>query len=240
MNTLPPERDLPGADRMIDDIVRGVDPAEAEPARTPYLPYLAVAAAVTLVALGVVAVQMMGRGTMPAVPGPSSPTAPITTPSVDPTAPSPDPTDPAPPERPTGPVKLTAELGTTVQTRYFDVTVTALESDDEGLAWGAEVKVCYAAEHPDQNADGTTRTSLDPWYFSVQDGEGGGPAQWVKVRDLPPSTRWEPAYDTRLVKVGECNTGWVQAEPGSPDLFLPDLRYAPADFGDDIRWEWPS
>lgn len=235
MTTLPPERDLPGADRMVDDIILGAETAEAAPARKPYLPYLALAASVTLVALGVVAVQMMGnRPTIPAGPGPSSPSAPITT---VPTTPAPTTSSSG---RPTGPVTLTAQLGETVKTRYFDVTVSALEADDEGLAWGAKVEVCYAATHPEQNADGTTRTSIDQWYFSVQDGEGGGPGEWVKVKNLPPSTRWSPVYKTKLVKLGQCNTGWVQAEPGSPDLFFPNLRYAPADFGDDIVWNWPG
>lgn len=245
---------------MVDNIVDGVDSVKAEPVRRPYLSYVSVAAAVALVAtLGVVAVQMMGRGTVPMVPGSPSPTVPVApshapsatdpsvTPSTDPSTPPVDPspttsapTDPATPDRPTGPVTLTAELGTTVQTRYFDVTVSALETDEEGLAWAAEVTVCYAAPHPEQNADGTTRTSIDPWYFSVQDGETGGPAAWVKVRELPSSTRWSPVYGTKLVELGECNTGWVQAEPGSPDLFFPNLRYAPADFGDDIHWNWQS
>lgn len=248
MTGLPPERDLPGTNRMVDNIVGGVDPIKAAVARTPYGSYLGVAAAVTVVALiGIVAVQTMGRGTNPVVPGSPTPTAPTTTapaPShTDPASPDPtdpatsDPTDPATPDRPAGPVTLTADLGTTVQTRYFDVTVSALESDEDGLAWAAKVEVCYAAPHPEQNADGTTRTSIDPWYFSVQDGEAGGPAKWVKVRDLPSSSRWSPVYQTTLVKLGECNTGWVQAEPGNPDLYLPSLRYAPADFGDDIRWE---
>ncbi|HMR47892.1 MAG TPA: hypothetical protein PKE40_00855 [Arachnia sp.] len=245
MTGLPPERDLPGADRMVDNIVGGVAPIKVASARARYGSSLGVAAAVTLVALvGIVAVQTMGRGTSPVVPGSPTPTAPSTTspePShTDPGPSSPDPTAPATPERPTGPVTLTADLGTTVQTRYFDVTVSALESDEDGLAWAAEVTVCYAAPHPEQNADGTTRTSIDPWSFSVQDGEAGGPAQWVKVRDLSPSSRWSPVYQTKLVKLGECNTGWVQAEPGNPDLFLPDLRYAPVDFGDDIRWERQS
>lgn len=255
MTNLPPERDLPGAARMVDDIISGVDSVKSEPVRKSYIPYLSLAAAVTLVsAMGVVAFQLMGRGTAPVVPGTPTPTAPVTmtsSPSST-TTPSPSATsspDPSPtttssttttPERPTGPVTMTAELGETVRTRYFDVTVSALEADDEGLAWGAKVEVCYAAPHSEQNADGTTRTSVDPWYFSVQDGEAGGPAEWVKVKDLPSSTRWSPAYGTKLVKLGECNSGWVQAEPGSPDLFFPDLRYAPANFGDDIRWNWPS
>lgn len=101
------------------------------------------------------------------------------------------------------------------------------------------MQVCYAAPHPEQNSDATNRTSLDPWSFSVQDGEGTGTRpQWIKARDLPPSTRWSPGYATKLLKLGECNRGWVQVEPGNPDLFLPTLRYAPADFGDDVRWEF--
>lgn len=379
MMTLPPERDLPGGDRMADEILAGVEPARPAPGRSrALLAVLVAAAAVVVVALVLVQLLPLGRETAPAEPSPSpvvsaetgtvadlgggntatvssamvlesypvqfvyvgevcGPKAtdavwehrvddgewtseaattpaqpeeatlrgcepleltplgtftdgtavefrvslgeveatwgPAPTQLVDPSpTPAPDPspeasepasptTAPSPPatpqvvspppatrsaeptssgaQRPSGPVELTAEVGQTVSTRYFDVTVTELATDDSGLAWGAKVQVCYAAPHPEQNADATTRTSLDPWSFSVQDDEGPGAGpQWIKARDLPPSTRWSPGYATKLLKLGECNRGWVQVEPGNPDLFLPTLRYAPADFGDDVRWEF--
>lgn len=245
MTHLPPERDLPGANRMVEDIISGVDSVTSKPVRRSSVPYLSIAAAVTLVVgVGVVAVQLMGRGTVPVIPGSPTPTAPVssrpspsgttlTTPS--PTATS---TTTTTPERPTGPVNLTAELGQTVKTRYFDVTVTEFDEvfDDLNAEWAAKVTVCYAAPHPEQNADGTTRTSIDPWHFSYQDMEGHGAAEWVKAKEFPQSDLWEPAYKTKLLKLGECNSGWLQVAPTHPHLHLPNLRYAPGDFGDDIRW----
>ncbi len=268
MTMLPPERDLPGADRMVEEIIAGVEPVHTEaPSRRPWV-ILGAAAAVALVVGGVFAVQGLRGGTSPAEPAPptvtTAPTgAPSPAPSADPTgtatpqssgtatpqpsetaSPDPEPTMTATPveptDRPSGPVTLTAKLGETVKTRYFDVTVTELTSDGEGMAWAADVTVCYAAPHPDANADGTTRTSTDPWFFEVTDGETGKAHGFRGVGEFPPSEQWSPKYQERLLKVGECNSGWISVAPGNPDLLLPTLRYSPADFGDEILWKFPG
>lgn len=267
MTMLPPERDLPGADRMVEEIIAGVEPVRTEaPNRRPWV-ILGAAAAVALVVGGVFAVQGLRGGTSPAEPAPPTATAPPTVTAAPTGAPSPETATPQPSEtatpqpsetaspnpeptmtatpveptdRPSGPVTLTARLGETVTTRYFDVTVTDLTSDGEGMAWAADVRVCYAAPHPDANADGTTRTSTDPWFFEVTDGETGQAYGFRGVGEFPPSEQWSPKYQERLLKVGECNSGWVSVAPGNPDLLLPTLRYSPADFGDEILWKFPG
>ncbi|AQP47688.1 hypothetical protein BW730_09480 [Tessaracoccus aquimaris] len=271
MTMLPPERDLPGADRMVEEIIAGVEPVRTEaPSRRPWV-ILGAAAAVALVVGGVFAVQGLRGGTSPAEPAPPTVTAtpptgaptpatPTASPSAEPSetpqpsetatpqqsetaSPNPGPTETATPvdtsDRPTGPVTLTAVLGETVRTRYFDVTVKDLTADGDGTAWAADVTVCYVAPQPDANADGTTRTSTDPWFFEVIDGETGKASGFHGVAEFPPSENWSPRYQERLLKVGECNSGWVAVAPGNPDLVLPTLRYSPADFGDEILWRFP-
>lgn len=160
---------------------------------------------------------------------PTSTPPPITGSPDTPVTGTPDP-------RPGVPVVATGTFGGSFALRYFDVAVGELQVDPDGTAWGAHVSVCYVAPHPDANAEGTTRTSLDPWAWFVQDGEGGGPGEWVAASETPTTTQWGPAYAEKALQVGECNDGWVTAAFGNPDLFLPKLRYQPADFGDSIEW----
>lgn len=181
-------------------------------------------------------------------PTPTTP-APATTPPTDPPTRSAEPpgatrpTSPEPPPtpeatRPGGPVSVTLDVGETAHTTYFDVTVLNSEGHPDATGMGVLVRVCYAAAHPDANDDGTTRTSTDPWSFGVYDGEGGtiDDVEFVRVDEFPPSSHWSPTYETRLLRVGECNEGWIQVSDGNPDLARPYIRYSPQDFGDDIRW----
>lgn len=72
MMTLPPERDLPGGDRMADEILAGVEPARPAPGRSrALLAVLVAAAAVVVVALVLVQLLPLGRETAPAEPSPS-------------------------------------------------------------------------------------------------------------------------------------------------------------------------
>ena len=142
-------------------------------------------------------------------------------------------------ERPTGPVEETLQPGETAQTQYFDVTMLGRESNDDATAAAIEVNVCYVAEHPDANDDGTTRVSADPWRFGVYDGETQLPedVQFLPVSEFEASSEFTPAYEEKQLQVGECNTGWIAVGHGNPDLAWASVRYQPADFGDVITWD---
>lgn len=178
----------------------------------------------------------------PAQTGTSSPTtAPATT-----NSPSPGESQSASPvQRPTpsvtGPVVQKARLGVVVSLRYFDVEVSEVRSDPDGVEIGALVKVCYTHAHPGANADGTTRVSRDPWAFGLLDGEAGETKyRYIPVGKFDQGESWKPLYEARKLKVGECNSGWLSIHHGNPDLWVHYLRYAPADFGDRITWRLDS
>lgn len=98
------------------------------------------------------------------------------------------------------------------------------------------MRVCYTSAHPDQNADGTTRVSTNPWSVLVRDGEGGQEGRWTAIDEFPTDKGWEPPYPTRLIKVGQCAEGWLAIKDDNPDLQYTAIRYAPADFGDQVTW----
>ena len=148
-----------------------------------------------------------------------------------------------PDARPTGPVTATAEPPGTLGLRYFDVSVLDQRFNDLGTATGVKVRVCYAAPHPEANADGTTRVSPDPWRFGVYDGETQLPedTQYPRPAELgEPTDEFGPLLEARQVALGECNEGWIAVEHGNPDLAWTAARYQPADFGDEITWDLTS
>lgn len=129
-------------------------------------------------------------------------------------------------------------MNTTVSLRYFDVTVSDPVSDDEGTAFGAKVKVCYRHAHPDARTDGKVRVSLDPWSFGVLDLEAGAtePA-YFKVTAVPSSSLWVPLYVETWLALDQCQTGYISAAHGNPDLSSEfTMRYAPAGSSDRITW----
>lgn len=158
-------------------------------------------------------------------------------PSATTDEPSPEPTEDGGTSRPSGPIEESRPVGATAHLQYFDVTVFGREFTD--TATGIEVEVCYAAEHPEANDDGTTRVSTDPWRFGVYDGETGVPedTQYYGVSEFEPTTAFTPAYEEKMLSVGECNRGWIGVEHGNPDLAWVSARYQPADFGDVITWD---
>ena len=165
--------------------------------------------------------------------------APSETPSPEPT---PEPSAEAP-GRPVGPVvRDQVPMGTIVQTQYFDVTVLERQFHPDATATGYHVRVCYAAAHPEANDDGSTRTSIDPWRVGLYDGETQVPAdvQYVRVREFDYTDAFGPAYTEKQLMVGDCNEGWIGLEHGNPDLAWLSIRYAPADFGDEITWDTRS
>ena len=145
-------------------------------------------------------------------------------------------------QRPTGPVEATLKPGETASTQYFDVTMLKRDFNDQATVTGIEVKVCYVAEHPGANDDGTTRVSTDPWRFGVYDGETRTEADvhFLPVSEFDPSTAFIPAYEEKNLKVGECNEGWISVDHGNPDLAWASVRYQPADFGDVVTWDLGS
>lgn len=129
-------------------------------------------------------------------------------------------------------------LGETVHLPYFDVTVSRYERDADGVEAGVEVSVCYTNAHPEANADGTTRVSRDPWSFGLLDAESGETDYtFYRVNTFEVGKKWLPVYQEKLLKVGQCNTGWVSIANGAPDFWIKYVRYLPADFGDTITWD---
>lgn len=156
---------------------------------------------------------------------------------TDPESASPEPTGDGGAGRPTGPVEETLPVGATAHTQYFDVTVHGRDFTD--TATGVEVEVCYAAEHPDANADGTTRVSTDPWRFGVYDGETqtDDDTQFLPVTEFEATNAFTPVYEETQLTVGQCQSGWIAVDHGNPDLAWVSVRYQPADFGDVITWD---
>ena len=133
-------------------------------------------------------------------------------------------------------------MHTTVSLRYFDVTVSDPVSDADGTAFGARVKVCYTHAHPDAGGDGKVRVSLDPWSFGVLDLEAGASdPEYFAAKAVPSSTDWLPLYSETRLALGQCNTGYISAAHGNPDLSSQfTLRYAPAGSPDRVTWFAPS
>lgn len=130
-------------------------------------------------------------------------------------------------------------LGQTAHFRYFDVTVHEHRFADNGIEgggiYGARVSVCYTHKHPDPRADGSTRSSRDPWRF----GWAHGPDPvWDRGAGRP-SDRWQPAYREKNLKVGECNTGWLTTE-FRETVYVAHIgmRYQPANFDFRGTWTW--
>ncbi|WP_461104495.1 hypothetical protein [Tessaracoccus terricola] len=142
-------------------------------------------------------------------------------------APAPD--SPGTGQRPSEAVSRTVQLGETVSLRYFDVSVIELDTTSDSAGFLA--RVCYAAAHPDANADGTTRVSTNPWSVGLG-GSGASALQFWRVDDLSTIT-WPQSYGETKLRVGECNEGWVAVKTDP----ISAVRYAPRDFGDVIIWE---
>ena len=242
---------------MIDNIIAGVTVAPEETRRFPWGRAAVAAAAVAAVGL---AVPFLIPQSNTAGPGSPTPTPSITgSPSL---APSPDPTTSTPPgptvsesptqkpsvspsstqvsalPRPTAAVSTTLALGEVAELSHFQVVVSKKEFNHTGTATGWLVRVCYVAPHDGANPDGTTRTSLDPWYVTTWDGE----TQWesdakqVRVKEFPQTVEFGPEYTQKALKVGECNEGWITVAHGNPDAAWGALVYKPADFGDVVEW----
>ncbi|WP_145978705.1 hypothetical protein [Granulicoccus phenolivorans] len=159
----------------------------------------------------------------------ASPSVPTSTPT-----PEPEPSSAPPP----GPQTRTLRVGQTAQLRHFDVTVLHLEPTDQ-LDTYVELQVCYTQAHPGANSDGTTRVSLNPWHVTVSLPEEGGPPVRVPLADFvdtPPNEGPRtPAYTETLLRVGQCQRGWVGFGPQGHPVFE-RIHYEPRDFGDKITW----
>lgn len=132
---------------------------------------------------------------------------------------------------------LSLAQGKTAHLTYFDVTFLRFAAGQDGISHGWKVRVCYTSPHPGQNADGTTRVSTNPWSVLVRDGEGGQEGRWVRIDDFPADKGWAPSYPVRRISVGQCAEGWIAIRDENPDLQWLAIRYAPADFGDQVTWE---
>lgn len=133
----------------------------------------------------------------------------------------------------------TFDLGETAHFRYFDVTVHEKRSASNGVEgggiFGARVTVCYTREHPDDNADGSTRTSRDPWQF----GWAHGPDPVWDRGSKQLSDHWTPVYRERRLKVGDCNSGWLTSDLRETAYVAHiGMRYAPASFDFTGTWTW--
>lgn len=134
---------------------------------------------------------------------------------------------------------VTVRLGETVHFPYFDVTVSEKRSASNGVEgggiYGVRVTVCYTRRHPGANADGSTRTSPDPWRF----GWAHGPeAEWQRGGTML-SGHWQPAYREKQLRVGECNSGWLTADLQETAYVAHiGMRYVPGDFDFGATWNW--
>lgn len=131
---------------------------------------------------------------------------------------------------------LSLAQGKTAHLTYFDVTFLRFAAGQDGVSHGWKVRVCYTSAHPGQNSDGTTRVSTNPWSVLVRDGEGGQEGMWVRIDDFPADKGWAPPYPSRRISVGQCAEGWLAIRDENPDLQWLAVRYAPADFGDQVTW----
>lgn len=130
-------------------------------------------------------------------------------------------------------------LGETAHFRYFDVTVHERRSQDNGVEGGgihgARVTVCYTHPHPGANADGTARTSTNPWTLGWV--HGPDPVWSLDAQAL--SSAWHPVYTERLLRPGQCNTGWIAIDIQETAYASHiGMRYAPADFDFGGTWRW--
>lgn len=136
-----------------------------------------------------------------------------------------------------GAKRLLLGTGETAHLAHFDVTVRERAFGKDGVSIGWKVEVCYTQRHAQQNANDTTRVSTNPWSVQVRDGEGqSGKAEWLPIDRFPRDKGWEPPYETRDLKLGSCQLGWIAVRHGNPDLQWLAIRYAPADFGDEVTW----
>ncbi|WP_460742068.1 hypothetical protein [Mariniluteicoccus endophyticus] len=161
---------------------------------------------------------------------PPSPAAELT-PSQVPVNPPPTQAAPAPRAQ-----NLSLVVGQTARLSYFDVTLLQFTHGKDGVSVGWKVQVCYTRPHPQQNSDGSTRVSTNPWSARIADGETGSAPRWIRIDEMPRDNAWSPNYATRTIRLGECNMGWIGVTHGNPDLLWSGLRYAPADFGDVVIW----
>ena len=140
------------------------------------------------------------------------------------------------------PVFKNVNMNTTVSLKYFDVTVSNPVYEPNGTGFGAMVKVCYTHAHPDAGSDGKVRVSPDPWSFGVLDLEAGATdLAYFEAGEVPSSTLWTPLYKETRLALGTCNTGYISAHHGNPDLSTGfTMRYAPSGSADRITWYSPS
>lgn len=184
--------------------------------------------------------------TAPATTGASPTPAPTPTPTTEETLPPPSPTaeltpshapvDPPPAQPAPRAQNLSLGVGQTAHLSYFDVTLLQFAHGKDGISVGWKVQVCYTRPHPQQNSDGSTRVSTNPWSARIADGETGSAPRWMRIDEMPRDNAWSPGYATRTIRLGECNMGWIGVTHGNPDLLWSGLRYAPADFGDVVVW----
>lgn len=134
----------------------------------------------------------------------------------------------------------TTELGEgeSAELAHFTVTMHAAESQPDGLWEAWDIEVCYTSEHPGQNEDGTTRVSTDPWSVLARDGEGTEDYEWYPIGDFEQNSEKSPAFTETQLAVGDCTRGWLTADHGNPDLQFAGLRYAPADFDEEVTWSY--
>lgn len=232
---LPPERPLPHADRMVDDILRSEPERPAAPVRRA--PWLALAAAAVLAGI-VVGVLVNTRGDLGQGPvglpptvattGAASPSAaptPPSSPTLIPTAtPSRTPTrTPSPTARPSTFTDL--PLGATAVFTNFEVTVTEVNTYVDRTT--ALAKTCVRSLPPDPTGQ-TTRVSIDPWAISF--GEVGQPAE------APRSPRASDYPVERFLRVGECVEGLLQF-PAAPEGVRPRSVLYENSLGDRATWD---
>ena len=236
---LPPDRPLPNADRMVEEVLRSGREQPTSPVRRS--PWLAVAAAAVVagVAVGVL-VTVRGPiltgpvavpSTTSASPGPAlTPSPVLTPPTATPTTPTPTPTPvptpprSSPPASSTPPANRPLALGETVTFTNFEVTVTRVETYVDRTA--ARAKVCVRSLPPDPTGQ-TTRVSIDPWAIAV--GERSLSAR--APRDPSPS-----GYPTEtFLRVGQCVEGWIEFPAVPEGARLRTVQYANS-LGDRAAW----
>lgn len=138
------------------------------------------------------------------------------------------------------PVFKNVAMNTTVSLKYFDVTVSNPIGNRDGTDFGAKVKVCYTHVHPDAGSDGKVRVSRDPWSFGILAPEIRTDLAYAEVDEFPSSKLWTPLFSETRLALGACQTGYISAAHGNPDMYIETLRYAPAGSADRITWYIPS
>ena len=227
---LPPDRPLPHADRMADDILRGEPERPPAPARRG--PWLAVAAAAVLIGV-VVGVLVINRGSVG--PGPAALPSTATTSAARPPAtrtpsavvtPAPSPTPVASSPSVTSPLpRTTLALGETAVFEHFEVTVTQVNAYVDRST--VRAKVCVRRLPPDPTGD-TTRVSIDPWLLVA------GRAEQLPAR--PPRQASPTDYPVEAyLRVGQCVEGALEFAASRPGSRLREVRYQNF-LGDRARW----